>query len=145
MFVAIQLQCHSSAIIAVVIFVQHTDYLKIIVVVFCGANMKGFMIKREVIAMSTIHIQKEVIPYLNMLKGFMQHFLKGVEKTVGFNRIEFNKTKQVKSGSLLSSLTGKNDLIFLRNKWQTELDNSWAALMNMAHYLENSNDSIQTI
>ncbi|MHB8102213.1 MAG: hypothetical protein ACYDEF_08570 [Methanosarcina sp.] len=66
-------------------------------------------------------------------------------KTKHYKRIDLNTTRQIESGGILGRLTGKNDLIFLRNKWQTELDNSWAALMNMAHYIEESNDSNQTI
>jgi len=65
--------------------------------------------------------------------------------TKHFKHIDFYTTNQVESGGFIGRLTGKNDLIFLRNKWQTEIDNSWAALMNMAHYLETCEDSIQTI
>jgi len=62
-----------------------------------------------------------------------------------FKYIEFNTTEQIKKGGLFSRIIGKNDLIFIRNKYQTEIDNSWAALMNMAHYLETSESAIQTI
>ncbi|KKG09984.1 hypothetical protein [Methanosarcina sp. 2.H.A.1B.4] len=65
--------------------------------------------------------------------------------TKHFKHIHFNTTNQVEYGGFIGRLTGKNDLIFLRNKWQTEIDNSWAALMNMAHYLETCEDSVQTI
>jgi hypothetical protein len=36
-------------------------------------------------------------------------------------------------------------LVFHRNRWQTEIDNAWVALWNMAHYLETCEDSVQTI
>lgn len=62
-----------------------------------------------------------------------------------FKKLNFNQTEQIKQGGLFGRLTGRNDLIYLRNKYQTEVDNSWAALMNMAHYLETNNDTIQTI
>lgn len=62
-----------------------------------------------------------------------------------FKKLSFNQTEQIKQGGLFGRLTGRNDLIYLRNKYQTEIDNSWAALMNMAHYLETNNDTIQTI
>lgn len=62
-----------------------------------------------------------------------------------FKHKEFNTTEQIKDGGILSKLTGKNDLIFLKNKWQTLLDNSYTSLYNMSHYIETSNDSIQTI
>jgi hypothetical protein len=62
-----------------------------------------------------------------------------------FDHISFNTTKQVEAGGFVSRLTGKNDLVFLRNRWQTEIDNAWAALMNMAHYLETCEDSIEII
>lgn len=65
--------------------------------------------------------------------------------TKHFKHIDFDTTNQVEFGGFIGRLTGKNDLIFLRNKWQTEIDNSWAALMNMAHYLETCEDSVQTI
>ncbi|MDQ1280057.1 MAG: hypothetical protein QG670_1319 [Thermoproteota archaeon] len=62
-----------------------------------------------------------------------------------YARMEFNTTPQIKQGGLLSRLSGKNDAIFVRNKWQTEIDNAWVDLMNMAHYLETCEDSVQTI
>ncbi len=62
-----------------------------------------------------------------------------------FKHKEFNITKQIAEGGILNKLTGKNDLIFLKNKWQTLLDNSYTSLYNMSHYIETSNDSIQTI
>jgi len=65
--------------------------------------------------------------------------------TKHFKRIDFNTTNQVEYGGFIARLTGKNDLIFLRNKWQTEIDNPWAALMNMAHYLETCEDYVHTI
>lgn len=65
--------------------------------------------------------------------------------TKHFAHIKFDTTKQIETGGFLSRLTGKNDLIFLRNRWQTEIDNAWAALMNMAHYLETCDDSVETI
>lgn len=58
---------------------------------------------------------------------------------------KFNTTKQIKSCGIIGRLTGKNDLIFLRNRWQTEIDNAYVALWNMAHYIETCEDSVQTI
>lgn len=55
---------------------------------------------------------------------------------MGFKHVDFNKTKHIKKGGILSTLTGKNDVIYLRNYWQTELDNAWSALINMQHYIE---------
>lgn len=51
-----------------------------------------------------------------------------------YERVPFNTTKLVKSKG--SILTGSNDAIFLRNKYQPELDNAHAAIVNMVHYVE---------
>ncbi len=53
---------------------------------------------------------------------------------MGFERIPFNTTEQVKEKG--SFITGKKDAIFLRNKYQTELDNANSAVINMVHYCE---------
>lgn len=58
---------------------------------------------------------------------------------------KYNTTKQIKSGGIIGRLTGKNDLIFLRNRWQTEISNAYVALWNMSHYIETCEDSVQTI
>lgn len=57
----------------------------------------------------------------------------------------FNSTVFTKKGGLFAQLTGKNDLIFLRNRYQQELDNAWAAMINMQHHIEDSDDYNQTI
>lgn len=60
---------------------------------------------------------------------------------MGFKRLEFNKTQKVKEeGSVIS---GKKDAIFLRNKYQTEIDNSWIALVNMIHYCEEESKKVR--
>lgn len=50
-----------------------------------------------------------------------------------FKQAPFNTTKQSSGGNIL---TGSRDAVFLRNKYQTELDNAHAALVNMLHHVE---------
>lgn len=64
---------------------------------------------------------------------------------MSFKHIPSNTTKYTPMGGIFSKMTGKNDLIYTRNRWQRELDNAWAALMNMAHYVEGSYDYKQTV
>jgi len=64
---------------------------------------------------------------------------------MGFKHIPANTTELIPKGGVFAKITGKNDLIYTRNRWQQELDNSWAALMNMAHFLEDSQSYIQTV
>ena len=62
-----------------------------------------------------------------------------------YKRIPHNKTKYIEMGGILSKLTGRNNAIYIKNHWQRTIDNDWASLMNMAHYIEQCTDSIQTI
>lgn len=64
---------------------------------------------------------------------------------MSYKHIPFDNTKYTKMGGVISKITGRNDLIYLRNRYQRELDNAWAALMNMAHHIEDSDDYNQTI
>lgn len=64
---------------------------------------------------------------------------------MGYKRIPHDKTKYVEMGGILSKLTGRNNAIYIKNHWQRVIDNDWASLMNMAHYIEQCTDSIQTI
>jgi hypothetical protein len=48
-----------------------------------------------------------------------------------------NNTKRVEGeDSVLGKISGRSDAVFLRNKYQTELDNAHAAIVNHVHYLE---------
>ncbi|MDD5531091.1 MAG: hypothetical protein PHX21_13820 [bacterium] len=64
---------------------------------------------------------------------------------MGYKRIPHNKTKYVEMGGILSKLSGRNNAIYIKNHWQRAIDNDWASLMNMAHYIEQCTDTIQTI
>ncbi len=55
---------------------------------------------------------------------------------MGFKRVPHNETEYIKRGSVVSDITGKNDMIFLRNRYQKELDNAYASVVNMVHYIE---------
>jgi len=60
---------------------------------------------------------------------------------MSFRKVPFNTTKQVpEKGSII---TGKKDVIFLRNKYQTELDNAHTSIVNMVHWLEDSNSTLK--
>ena len=61
---------------------------------------------------------------------------------MAFKHMEFNRTEQVPiRGSNL--LSGRPDAIYLRNKYQTELDNACAAFVNMTHYVEDENQKLK--
>jgi len=55
---------------------------------------------------------------------------------MGYQRAPYDTTEYVKQGSPVSDITGKNDMIFFRNKYQRELDNAHASIVNMVHYIE---------
>jgi hypothetical protein len=66
----------------------------------------------------------------------------GGDSKMGFERIPFNTTKTIQpKGSNL--LTGRPDAIFLRNKYQKELDNAWASVVNMVHYVEEESQKLR--
>jgi len=47
-----------------------------------------------------------------------------------------NNTKRIEGeDSVLGKISGRSDAVFLRNKYQTELDNANAAIINHVHYL----------
>lgn len=50
--------------------------------------------------------------------------------------MEFNKTEKVSERGIIS---GRRNTAFLRNRYQTELDNANAAAINMVHYCEEQN------
>lgn len=62
-----------------------------------------------------------------------------------YKHLSFNTTVTIASSGFIGKLTGKNDMIYFRNRYQRELDNAWAALMNMAHHIEDSDDYNQTV
>jgi hypothetical protein len=56
---------------------------------------------------------------------------------MGFKRVPHNATRKVDGEEgVVGRITGRSDVVFLRNKYQTELDNAHAALVNMVHYIE---------
>jgi hypothetical protein len=55
---------------------------------------------------------------------------------MGFKHVPHGTTEYVKQGGMISNVTGKNDMIFIRNRYQRELDDSYASIVNMVHYIE---------
>ncbi|MDD3052663.1 MAG: LemA family protein [Candidatus Cloacimonetes bacterium] len=56
---------------------------------------------------------------------------------MGSERFPSNKTKMVKDeDGLWGKITGRRDVVYLRNKYQIELDNAYADLVNMVHFIE---------
>jgi hypothetical protein len=53
-----------------------------------------------------------------------------------FERKSFDTTSQLPTCGLVGRITGKNDLAFTRNKYQTAIDNAHAAFQNMCHFME---------
>jgi hypothetical protein len=53
-----------------------------------------------------------------------------------FERKKPNYTPQLPTSGLVGRITGKNDLAFTRNKYQTAIDNAHAAFQNMCHFME---------
>jgi len=58
---------------------------------------------------------------------------------MGFKRAPYFTTRKVEGeDSLTGKITGRSDAVFIRNKYQTELDNAHAAIVNMVHRTENN-------
>jgi len=58
-------------------------------------------------------------------------------KRLRSKRAPYFKTKKIAGeDSVAGKITGRNDAVFIRNKYQTELDNAHAAIVNMVHYTE---------
>jgi len=55
---------------------------------------------------------------------------------MGFKRVPYNQTWVHEENGLGGKISGFNDAVFLRNTYQSELDNANAALVNMVHHLE---------
>jgi len=63
---------------------------------------------------------------------------------MAFKPVPQNRTKNVNGeNSSLGKITGRSDAIYLRNKYQTELDNSNAAIVNQVHYLEDKTKELK--
>jgi len=60
---------------------------------------------------------------------------------MAFKHAEFNQTQKHEPKGVL---TGKKDAIFLRNRYQTELDNANSAVVNMVHYVEEQNSELKS-
>ncbi len=58
---------------------------------------------------------------------------------MGFKRAPYFTTRKVEGeDSLTGKISGRSDAVFIRNKYQTELDNAHAAIVNMVHRTENN-------
>jgi hypothetical protein len=68
-------------------------------------------------------------------------YLRENREKKGFKHAPMNQTEQiVKKGTRISGLP---DAIFLRNKYQTELDNAHTSVVNMVHYCEEDNRKLK--
>jgi len=61
-----------------------------------------------------------------------------------FKHVEFDTTPQYEPRGISGRVTGYNDAVFLRNKYQKELDNAHAAAVNMIHYVEDQNSELKS-
>lgn len=62
-----------------------------------------------------------------------------VRESMGFKRAPYFTTRKVEGeDSLTGKISGRSDAVFIRNKYQTELDNAHAAIVNMVHRTENN-------
>lgn len=59
---------------------------------------------------------------------------------MAFKRADFNATEQVAEKGLI---TGRRNTAFLRNRYQTELDNANAAVVDMVHYCEEQSSELK--
>lgn len=59
---------------------------------------------------------------------------------MAFKPAEFNQTEQIPEKGLIS---GRRNTIFIRNKYQTELDNANAAVVDMVHYCEDKSKELK--
>ncbi len=55
---------------------------------------------------------------------------------MGNNSLQYDQTPQIKHGSIIGDITGRNDAIFLRNRYQTELDNTNVTIVKSIYGLE---------
>jgi len=63
------------------------------------------------------------------------------EEHKGFHIAQHNKTPQIPAKG--TRISGLPDAIFLRNRYQTELDNSHASVVNMVHYVEEDSRKVK--
>lgn len=66
---------------------------------------------------------------------------RGGRSKMGTERIPVNTTKMIPSKGN-NILTGRPDAIFLRNKFQMEIDNSWAEVVNNVNYVEEESQKL---
>lgn len=60
-----------------------------------------------------------------------------------YRRVPRDSTKEIPAqGSVIS---GRPDAIFLRNRYQKEIDNTYAGVVNAVHFLEEKNDELKQI
>jgi hypothetical protein len=62
---------------------------------------------------------------------------------MAFKAADFNKTEQVPEKGVFNLVSGKRNAIFLRNRYQTELDNANAAVVDMVHYCEDKSKELK--
>ncbi len=63
-----------------------------------------------------------------------------IKNKMEFKHAEFNTTEQIEEKGIIS---GRKNTIFLRNKYQTELDNANAAVVDMVHYCQRRSEELK--
>ena len=64
---------------------------------------------------------------------------------MGFKHVSHAPKKVNENPTIVGGFSGRNDAVFLKNKYQEELDKTWDAIINMVHYLETKNSELKEI
>lgn len=64
---------------------------------------------------------------------------------MGFKTVSHKPKTIDEEPSVGGTLSGRNDAIFLKNKYQAELDGTWDAIINMVHHLETKNSELKEV
>lgn len=87
------------------------------------------------------YLNKDLVKLIDK-KGDIDNYLEDIEKAdISYDEDDetmiatpITKTKEIEPKGTI--FTGRKDAIFLKNRYQKEVDNSWAEIVNMVHYIE---------
>lgn len=76
---------------------------------------------------------------------FQRNSNQGGGQKMGFRPAHHEPKVVSEKPSIKGALTGRNDAIFLKNKYQNELDNTWKAIVDMVHFIETKNKELKEV
>ncbi len=68
---------------------------------------------------------------------------KASDALMGNNSFQYDGTPQVTGGGITGAITGRTDAIFLRNRYQTELDNTNITIEKTIYWLKQENEKLK--